>query len=150
MNSTTIAHVYRPRRSKDRGRTLGLSSSAVRNVVKQVEAGFPFAALEKFQMASGLPLAEIAGLLRIPPRTLVRRRAGGRLGPDESERLLRISTVFERAVELFEGDVTAARNWLLTPKKALAGEAPLLFSRTEIGAREVEALIGRLEHGVFS
>ena len=39
--------------------------------------------------------------------------------PEESERLLRISAVFEDAVDLFEGDVAAAVNWLTTPRKAL-------------------------------
>lgn len=119
-------------------------------MVDRVEAGFPFTALEHFRKATGLPLAKITELLRIPPRTLVRRRADGKFAPDESERLLRLSNIFELAVALFEGDRDAAINWLMSPKKALAGESPLPFSRTEVGAREVEALIGRLEHGVFS
>jgi putative toxin-antitoxin system antitoxin component (TIGR02293 family) len=80
----------------------------------------------------------------------MRRKASGRLQPDESERLLRISSVFERALELFEGDVQRARRWLSTPSKELDGTSPLDFARTEIGAREVEDLIGRLEHGVFT
>ena len=138
-------------RSRSRGRSVGLSAgSDVREVVRSVEAGFPFAAIEKFQRVSGLSVAQIAALVRMPPRTLARRRARGRLGPDESERLLRIATVFEQALDLFEGDAKAAKNWLTTPKKALGGAIPLEFARTEIGAREVESLIGRLEHGVFS
>ena len=120
------------------------------SVVEQLEAGLPFAALGRFQKASGLPLGTLAALLRIPPRTLVRRRAAGRLAPEESERLLRVATVFEQAVALFEGDVAVARGWLTRPKKAFAGETPMHLARTEIGAREVERLIGRLEHGVFS
>jgi putative toxin-antitoxin system antitoxin component (TIGR02293 family) len=58
--------------------------------------------------------------------------------------------MFERAVELFEGDVAGAVRWLASAKRALGGQAPLTYSRTEVGAREVENLIGRLEHGVFS
>jgi putative toxin-antitoxin system antitoxin component (TIGR02293 family) len=72
------------------------------------------------------------------------------LSSDESEKLLRLSAVFEQAIELFEGNDTDALNWLTTPKKALENETPLAYSRTELGAREVEHLIGRLEHGVFS
>ena len=68
----------------------------------------------------------------------------------ESERLLRLALVFEKAVELFEGNADAARDWLKAPNKALAGESPLTIVETEIGAREVEDLIGRLEHGVFT
>jgi putative toxin-antitoxin system antitoxin component (TIGR02293 family) len=53
-------------------------------------------------------------------------------------------------VNLFEGDVPAAMTWLTTPRKALGGRPPLSYARTEPGAREVENLIGRLEHGIFS
>jgi uncharacterized protein (DUF2384 family) len=39
---------------------------------------------------------------------------------------------------------------LIAPRKAFGNQSPLDYSRTELGAREVENLIGRLEHGVFS
>jgi putative toxin-antitoxin system antitoxin component (TIGR02293 family) len=64
--------------------------------------------------------------------------------------LLRVSSLFEKSVDLFEGDVAAAVNWLTSPKKALNRQTPLLYARTEVGAREVEDLIGRLDHGIFS
>lgn len=96
---------------------------------------------------SAQTLAEVIG---IPERTLARRKAAGRLAPEESERLLRISSIFEKAVDLFEGEVASAVNWLSTPKRTLENQSPLQYARTEVGAREVENLIGRLEHGVFS
>jgi len=46
--------------------------------------------------------------------------------------------------------VAAAVNWLTSPKKALNRQTPLLYARTELGAREVEDLIGRLDQGIFS
>jgi uncharacterized protein (DUF2384 family) len=63
---------------------------------------------------------------------------------------LRISDLFERCVELFEGDVPSAVNWLMSTKKALNRQTPLLYARTELGAREVVDLIGRLNGGIFS
>ncbi len=83
-------------------------------------------------------------------RTLARRQREGQLNPEESDRLLRASRIFEMAVDLFEGDKDEARRWLLTGNPALAGTSPLEFTSTEAGAREVEHLIGRLQHGVFS
>jgi putative toxin-antitoxin system antitoxin component (TIGR02293 family) len=71
------------------------------------------------------------------------------LARDESERLLRISSIFEKAVELFNGDVPEAVTWLRRPRRALANHTPLAYSGTELGAREVENLIGQLEYGVF-
>ncbi|MGB7190302.1 MAG: antitoxin Xre/MbcA/ParS toxin-binding domain-containing protein, partial [Acidobacteriaceae bacterium] len=91
-----------------------------------------------------------AGVIGIPERTLARRKKENRLSSEESERLLRISKLFDDSLSLFDGDREAAVNWLRTPKKALRNQSPLHFARTEIGAREVENLIGRIEHGVFS
>lgn len=106
--------------------------------------------MRALESRSGISLSDIASLIGLPPRTFARRKASGRLTSDESEKLLRISAVFEQAVDLFEGDRAGALKWLTSPKKALQNETPLAYSRTELGAREVENLIGRLEHGVFS
>jgi uncharacterized protein (DUF2384 family) len=40
--------------------------------------------------------------------------------------------------------------WLTSSQKTLGDQTPLEHARTEIGAREVEERVGRLEHGVFS
>jgi len=137
-------------RYESRGASLGIRSGNTPALIEQLEAGFPFEALRIFEANSGVELPVLASILGIPDRTLARRRTTGRLAPEESERLLRISTVFEKAVGLFEGDVASAVQWLTTSKKALGGQTPLVYSRTEPGAREVENLIGRVEHGVFS
>lgn len=129
---------------------LGLRTHDVVDILKRIEGGLPFDALARFQRRIGLPSAKVAELTQIPLRTLTRRRALGRLRPDESDRLIRASRLFENVVELFEGDVEAARRWVTSPQKALAGATPLAFTKTELGAREVENLVGRLEHGVFS
>jgi len=135
---------------KRRGASLGLGSGDTAALIRQLEHGFPFESLRRLESNSGLDLPILASIIGLPERTLARRRTNGRLAPEESERLLRISTIFEKSVELFEGDVRAAVNWLTSPQKALSSQPPLLYSRTEVGAREVENLIGRLEHGVFS
>ena len=146
------SHAARGRsvRFRTRGASLGLTATRTDLLVRRIERGLPFKALVSLGALSGLSVTLIASVLRIPERTLARRKAAGMLAPDESERLLRVSTVFEQAVELFEGDVAGAVTWLTSPKKALGHRTPLAYSRTEPGAREVENLIGRLEHGVFS
>lgn len=132
------------------GRSLGLSAKSSGELIRQVERGFSFAALRNLETRSGITVPRLAEIIGIPERTLARRKAGGRLTTDESERLLRIARVFEKAVDLFEGNGSEALDWLNSPKKALDNHVPLTYSRTELGAREVENLIGRLEYGVFS
>lgn len=137
-------------RYPSRGSSLGLTSLATDDLIDAVQRGLSFRALETFSSEIGFAPASVASMIQIPERTFARRKSAGRLSPDESERLLRISTIFEKAVALFEGDVGEAVEWLSKPKKALGDKTPLAYSRSEIGAREVENLIGRLEHGVFT
>ena len=131
-------------------RSIGLSPQRQDQLVRKVRSGFPFNQLIRLEKATGLTRERIAEFVSITPRTLVRRQHEGKLKPDESDRVLRASRVFELAVELFENDTDRARQWLLTPNTALAGDCPLDFASTDVGAREVENLIGRLTHGVFS
>jgi putative toxin-antitoxin system antitoxin component (TIGR02293 family) len=146
----SVAAVARALRGSGRGASLGLGASTTAELIQRVERGLSFTALRKFAGSSGLRVSELAPMLGIPERTLARRRVSGKLAPEESERLLRISNLFEKAVQMFDGDVEPAVQWLTTPKKYLENEAPLRYARTELGAREVENLLGRLEHGVFS
>jgi putative toxin-antitoxin system antitoxin component (TIGR02293 family) len=132
------------------GESLGLSVSSIPDLIREVTRGFPYQALMAFTTNSGVSLPSLAEMIGIPERTLARRRATGRLAPEESERLLRLSFLFDKSVELFEGDVASAVQWLAAPQRTLENKSPLQYARTEIGAREVENLIGRLEHGVFS
>ena len=133
-----------------RAGTLGFALTDTADVVRRIERGFAYEAVLRLRKRLDLPLEEVADYVRITPRTLSRRKDEGRLRPEESERVLRVSRVVDLAVDLFEGDVAATRRWLSTPKRALGGATPLDYARTEVGAREVERLIGRLEHGVYS
>jgi putative toxin-antitoxin system antitoxin component (TIGR02293 family) len=129
---------------------LGLDPVDTPRLVELVEEGFSFGELERLRQNMGLSREEISELVQIRPRTLDRRKREGRLHPEESDRLLRASRVFGEAIVLFEGNAEGALRWLFSPQMALGGAVPLEMARTEIGAREVENLVGRLEHGVFS
>ena len=130
--------------------SLGLKAPDVVTLTRMVKAGFSYEALRRFQLKSRLSLATVGKVIQIPPRTLARRKSTGKLTRQESERLLRVARLYDKAAELCDGDAAAATAWLSAPSRALGGHSPLEMAETEIGAREVEDLIGRLEHGVFS
>ena len=129
---------------------LGMKVLETDELLKQVQKGLPFRVLERLGRNLELPTRTVAELAQISNRTLHRRKEERRLQPAESDRLLRVSRLFARAIELFEGDYHAARQWLSSPQRALGGVVPLTLAKSELGAIEVERLIGRLEHGVFS
>jgi putative toxin-antitoxin system antitoxin component (TIGR02293 family) len=131
-------------------RTLRIVGGDAIEISRQIHAGFSFSSLARLQKAMGLPWERISHFVGIAPRTLTRREAEGKLRADESDRVLRAASIFEMTLDLFEGNISAARQWLLARQAGLGGEVPLEFASTEVGAREVENLIGRLEHGVFT
>lgn len=129
---------------------LGLEIGSSRHLHAKVTAGLEFGAVERFQRHTALPMATISQWLVIPSRTLSRRKSEHRLRPDESDRLLRASRLYDKAIATFAGDREAATHWLDSPQRGLGGAVPIDFARTDVGSREVEDLLGRLEAGVFS
>ena len=127
---------------------LGLRTFDASGLQERIEAGFSYQSLERFQAKIGLSTQELAALLQIRTRTLSRRKEEGRLQPDESDRLLRASRLLGRAIDLFEGNLDHAREWLSRPQPAFGSATPLEYARTDVGSREVENLIGRLEYGI--
>jgi putative toxin-antitoxin system antitoxin component (TIGR02293 family) len=135
---------------KQSGDCLGVKYQTLLEADKLVKSGLAVGAIKRFQAASGWTLAGIKKFARISEGTFSRRIKSGRLSQQESERLLRLSHVFERAAALHGGDQISARQWLQTPIPALGNQRPLDLTQTEPGARAVEDLIGRIEHGIVS
>lgn len=127
---------------------LGLSTFDSVKLHDRVEEGFSYQALERLRRALGVSAVQFAELVWMAPRTLARRKETGRLNPDESDRVLRLARIVGLALSLFEGELDGARTWLLSAQSALGGERPVDLASTAVGAREVEALMGRLEHGI--
>jgi putative toxin-antitoxin system antitoxin component (TIGR02293 family) len=60
-----------------------------------------------------------------------------------------MARVYANAVEMI-GDEERAIEWLNTPNRALGGEKPLDQLDTDLGARMVEDILGRIAYGVYS
>lgn len=129
---------------------LGLDYFDLPSLLKAIEKGFAWKTFERFVKNFGLPVEQVADVLGIPRRTLARRKVEGRLKSDESDRLLRLARVFGAALDLFAGNREAATGWLTDVNRALGNVSPLDYSRTEVGADEVENLVGQIQYGIFS
>lgn len=119
------------------------------DLIRQIQKGLRFSELETLQNSIDLPFEQLAAKLAISRSTLQRRKAAGRLSPDESDKVMRLSRLLEHATKVF-GDVEKARAWLKHPQYGLGGAVPLDYAETEIGAREVDNLLGRIDYGVYS
>lgn len=128
-----------------RGRELP-TSSQMRDRVKE---GLPFRSLESVRARLRLSVPEAASVLQIPARTLARRRSSRKLAADESDRLYRLARIAAQAFGVF-GTEDKASTWLRRPNRALNNERPLRLLDTDVGARQVEDILGRIAHGVVS
>jgi putative toxin-antitoxin system antitoxin component (TIGR02293 family) len=114
-----------------------------------VKAGLPYASLEALISKFGLAREEAAAALHLPHRTIARRKKEQKLQADESDRLLRLARVSAQASATLGSDEKAVR-WLRRPNRALGNRAPLDLIDSDIGTRQVEEVLGRIEHGNLS
>jgi putative toxin-antitoxin system antitoxin component (TIGR02293 family) len=113
-----------------------------------IREGFPHEAVTALT-STGLSLQEIASSLDLSLRSLQRRKTQGRLARYESDRLYRLARLVSLAAN-FLGDRKTAIDWLKRPNHALGDVAPLAIIDTELGARQVENVLGRIGYGGVS
>src|SRR5215467_5331908 len=118
-------------------------------LIQRIQKGLRFSELKTLQDTLDVPFEQLAAKLCISRSTLQRRKAAGRLSPDESDKVIRYSRLLQQATDLF-GNVEKARAWLKHPQFGLGGAVPLDYASTEAGAREVENLLGRMKYGGYS
>jgi putative toxin-antitoxin system antitoxin component (TIGR02293 family) len=118
-------------------------------MIEQIQGGLSVRELEALRDSLDVPMEKLAPKLGISNATVHRRKAQGRLRPAESERVVRLARLTGKAAKVL-GGIEAAREWLKSPQFGLGGAVPLDYAETEIGAREVENLLGRIEYGVYS
>ena len=116
---------------------------------ERLREGLPYAAFEALRVAFGLSLKDLSIVLAVPERTLARRKVQRRLRPDESDRLVRLAWIAAYAEEVLGGRAKAA-DWLRTPNRALGTDPPVARLDTDLGTRQIEAVLGRIAHGVYS
>ena len=88
--------------------------------------------------------------LVVPKRTLARRKAANELlTVEETDKALRLERIAVQAERVF-GDADKAHRWLRKAKRELKGETPLAWLASEAGARVIEEMLFRIEHGIFA
>lgn len=114
-----------------------------------IREGFPRQVIDEVMERADLSLKELAAALDLSPRSLQRRRRQARLARYESDRVYRLARIIALAKSSL-GSRTLAARWLKRPNRALGGDVPLAVIDTEIGARAVENVLGRIAFGGIS
>lgn len=116
---------------------------------RSLREGLPYAAFESILEVLELRSGDLAEILGVASRTLARRKTSRQLSPTESDRLYRIALIACLATATL-GSLEKARTWLHRENRALGGDTPISVLDTEIGERQVEELLNRINYGVVS
>ena len=144
MNAKAIAELLGGQK------VLGKAIKNPADLAKLVRKGLPAGSIRALAGKLHLGNSVLSSKLGIPQRTLTRRLSqGSLLTSDESDRTVRMARVYASAVEMI-GEQEKAVEWLRTPNRALGGEKPLDQLDTDLGARMVEDVLGRIAYGVYS
>ncbi len=115
-----------------------------------IQSGVPIRSAEALKGSMAVPDSLFARLLGVSEKTLSRLRAGrGRLDPVASDRLYRVARIVALAIEVLEDEQRAVQ-WLKRGQIGLGGRIPLSLLTTDAGRDEVEKLLMRIEHGVYT
>ncbi|MGH7792241.1 MAG: type II RES/Xre toxin-antitoxin system antitoxin [Thermodesulfobacteriota bacterium] len=124
--------------------------SGVKDLREVLREGLPFRALESLAKAMEVQTAALSKIIRVAPRTLARRKGSeSSFNSIESDRIYRVARIMSLSIEVL-GSKEKAKEWLSRPSRALGGESPLSLLDTDVGAKQVEEVLGRITHGVFS
>ncbi|MBI4499749.1 MAG: DUF2384 domain-containing protein [Gemmatimonadetes bacterium] len=141
MNPSRVAYIMGGER------TLGRRVRTLADLRRAVEEGLPVAALT--QVVSHLMVSEAAATelkYRVVPKATLHRRRR-RLSPKESERLERLARMAALAEDVWDNP-HAAQEFLTSRQPQLGNERPVDLARTDLGARQVEQLLMKLEYAL--
>ncbi len=96
--------------------SIGIQTKNIDEMIGILKQGLPADAFDKLRDRLKVSDNLLSNIVQISKRTLNRRRQDGRLRTDESERVLRIARVYDKAFDVFESEA-AVEGWLKKIKK---------------------------------
>ena len=127
-----------------------LKESESISIHKRILAGLPVEVFNLAKKAFKLTDTDLAMIIGVSDKTMQRRLSSNKpLSYIESDRFYRGIHIFLFALEVFR-NVDTAKDWMGARQPALGGYIPIDFLKTEVGAKEVYDLLGRIEYGVYS
>jgi putative toxin-antitoxin system antitoxin component (TIGR02293 family) len=149
MQSTLKEYLPASTDKKDIWKTLEIPSRGP-ELHLAIHDGFRYEIFDQIASLLMLDKKNLGIHANIAPATLARRSKAGRFTPDESDRLYSFAQVMNSATDLFEGDLSAARQWMVEPVHGLGNRLPITMLASRVETEAVLDLIGRLEHGVLA
>ncbi len=129
--------------------TRGIKVKSSRDYIELSRKGLTMKQLREILKFTNLSLKELSSILSISDRQLTRYKDDKILRIDISAQLIQIAELYEFGYEVFENE-EKFQKWMISKIRALGYQKPINLLDTPFGISEVQNIIGRLEHGVYS
>lgn len=132
-------------------KVLGKSIKTTFEFADIIKQGLPAGSVFFLQKQLNLGDKEYSATLGVSDKWLgrYRKESHKHLSTNMGDRLYRIARIFKLAEEVFEKK-SAVNRWLHRPQTGLNERVPLDLLQTEVGTKEVEELLYRIEYGIYS
>lgn len=118
--------------------------------LKALRDGLPYRSVKSFMNYSTLTRRQVSELIHVSERTLQRNAPDKIMDINSSERLLQLTRLFLKGIDVFNDDKEKFIKWINRPNKSLAYSKPIELMETTLGIGLVLDELLRIEHGVFS
>jgi putative toxin-antitoxin system antitoxin component (TIGR02293 family) len=120
-----------------------------RDFIDVIRQGIPKKAIDNLVDKTGIPVNEMAILMRLSDRTLRRYNPQTLLNPEQSERVVELSRLYSRGEDVF-GNLENFKEWMNSTVMALGSIKPKTLLDTSLGIDILMNELGRIEHGIFA
>ncbi|MES2822461.1 MAG: antitoxin Xre/MbcA/ParS toxin-binding domain-containing protein [Pseudomonadota bacterium] len=130
--------------------TTGVPFSDTSALIDRIQKGLPYSSFERLGKHYEVSRKGLLSMIGISASTAGRRQTKQKMSIHEGEKIVRYARLLDLTLGLMDGNKESALRWLASPARALGGKTPISYASIELGAQQVENLIGRIEHGVIS
>jgi len=117
--------------------------------IDAIRQGIPKKAIDNLVDKTGIPVNEMAILMRLSDRTLRRYKPQTLLNPEQSERVVELSRLYSRGEDVF-GNLENFKEWMNSTVMALGNIKPKTLLDTSLGIDILMNELGKIEHGIFA
>ena len=141
-------HARPPARTGNSSAMSRIHALDISEKITMIRSGISKKELEKVKEQSGLDYDSLSSILSVSRATLINKKGADKFDAATSERILLLADTLAYGQSVFE-DKDRFNTWMKSSNKALGNKPPISIMDTVYGIREVQNLIGRIEHGVF-
>lgn len=117
--------------------------------ISAIRQGIPKKAIDNLVDKTGISTNEMAVLMRLSDRTLRRYKPQTLLNPEQSEKVVELSRLYNRGEEVF-GNLNSFKEWMNSSVMALGNIKPKQLLDTSLGIDMLMNELGKIEHGIFA